>query len=106
MSFCKTLNPFAVMLGAALSIAPLASFAADEVPVKIGFAAPMTGANAGYGKDLQNGVKLALEEANAQKIKIGDKVRPGQPAGAGAEDGGSRRSDHRSFVHQARFARP
>ncbi|BCF97555.1 branched chain amino acid ABC transporter substrate-binding protein [Paraburkholderia sp. PGU19] len=74
MSFCKTLNPFAVMLGAALSIAPLASFAADETPVKIGFAAPMTGANAGYGKDLQNGVRLALEEANAQKIKIGDKV--------------------------------
>jgi branched-chain amino acid transport system substrate-binding protein len=74
MSFCKTLNPFAVMLGAVLSIAPLASQAADEVPVKIGFAAPMTGANAGYGKDLQNGVRLALEEANAQKIKIGDKV--------------------------------
>ncbi|BFG73908.1 branched-chain amino acid ABC transporter substrate-binding protein [Paraburkholderia terrae] len=74
MSFCKTLNPFAVVLGAALSIAPLASFAADELPVKIGFAAPMTGANAGYGKDLQNGVRLALEEANAQKIKIGDKV--------------------------------
>jgi len=74
MSFCKTLNPFAVMLGAVLSIAPLASFAADELPVKIGFAAPMTGANAGYGKDLQNGVRLALEEANAQKIKIGDKV--------------------------------
>ncbi|ALL64809.1 amino acid/amide ABC transporter substrate-binding protein, HAAT family [Paraburkholderia caribensis MBA4] len=74
MSFCKTLNPFAVMLGAVLSIAPLTSFAADELPVKIGFAAPMTGANAGYGKDLQNGVRLALEEANAQKIKIGDKV--------------------------------
>ncbi|ALP62636.1 MULTISPECIES: branched-chain amino acid ABC transporter substrate-binding protein [Paraburkholderia] len=74
MSFCKTLNPFAVMLGAVLSIAPLSSFAADELPVKIGFAAPMTGANAGYGKDLQNGVRLALEEANAQKIKIGDKV--------------------------------
>ena len=74
MSFCKTLNPFAVMLGAVLSIALLASFAADELPVKIGFAAPMTGANAGYGKDLQNGVRLALEEANAQKIKIGDKV--------------------------------
>ncbi|MEI6003356.1 branched-chain amino acid ABC transporter substrate-binding protein [Paraburkholderia bengalensis] len=74
MSFCKTLKPFAVMLGAVLSVAPVASFAADEVPVKIGFAAPMTGANAGYGKDLQNGVRLAIEEANAQKIKIGDKV--------------------------------
>jgi branched-chain amino acid transport system substrate-binding protein len=56
-----------------IAAAPLASFA-DDLPVKIGFAAPMTGANAGYGKDLENGVRLAIEEANAQKIKIGDKV--------------------------------
>ncbi len=72
MSLRKTLQPFAVLLGA-LAMSPLAAHAQDT-DVKIGFAAPLTGANAGYGKDLQNGVQLALDEANAQKIKIGDKV--------------------------------
>jgi branched-chain amino acid transport system substrate-binding protein len=73
MSLHNTLKPLALFVGAALAIAPLASFA-DDLPVKIGFAAPLTGANAGYGKDLENGVRLAIEEANAQKLKIGGKV--------------------------------
>ncbi len=73
MSLRNTLKPLALFVGATFAIAPLASFA-DDLPVKIGFAAPLTGANAGYGKDLENGVRLAIEEANAQKIKIGDKV--------------------------------
>ena len=73
MSFRNTLKPLAMFIGAAFAIAPLAGFA-DDLPVKIGFAAPLTGANAGYGKDLENGVRLAVDEANAQKIKIGDKV--------------------------------
>ncbi|WP_089342357.1 branched-chain amino acid ABC transporter substrate-binding protein [Burkholderia singularis] len=47
--------------------------AADETPVRIGFAAPLTGVNAGYGKDLQNGVQLALDDARAQQIKIAGK---------------------------------
>jgi branched-chain amino acid transport system substrate-binding protein len=50
------------------------SAAADTFDVKVGFAAPLTGANAGYGKDLQNGVQLALDEANAKKIQIGGKT--------------------------------
>jgi branched-chain amino acid transport system substrate-binding protein len=73
MSFRKTLQPLVVMLGALLAVAPLSGFA-DDLPVKIGFAAPLTGVNAGYGKDLENGVLLAIEEANAQKIKIGNQV--------------------------------
>jgi branched-chain amino acid transport system substrate-binding protein len=73
MSLRKTMQPFAVLVGTLFSVAPLSSYA-DDLPVKIGFAAPLTGVNAGYGKDLQNGVRLALDEANAQKIKIGDKV--------------------------------
>jgi len=64
MSFRKTLKPLVVMLGALLAVAPLSGFA-DDLPVKIGFAAPLTGVNAGYGKDLENGVLLAIEEANA-----------------------------------------
>jgi branched-chain amino acid transport system substrate-binding protein len=73
MSFRNTLKPLAMMLGAILTVAPLSSYA-DDLPVKIGFAAPLTGVNAGYGKDLENGVRLAIEEANAQKIKIGNQV--------------------------------
>jgi branched-chain amino acid transport system substrate-binding protein len=41
--------------------------------VKIGFAGPMTGAQAHYGKDFQNGVSLAVEEMNATKPVIGGK---------------------------------
>ncbi|WP_460901651.1 branched-chain amino acid ABC transporter substrate-binding protein [Paraburkholderia jirisanensis] len=73
MSLCNTLKPFAVLLGALFALAPAAAFA-DDLQVKIGFAGPLTGPNAGYGKDLQNGVQLAIDEANAQKLKIGDKV--------------------------------
>jgi branched-chain amino acid transport system substrate-binding protein len=73
MSLRNTLKPLALLVGAIFAVAPPATFA-DDLPVKIGFAAPLTGANAGYGKDLENGVRLAIEEANAQKIKIGDKV--------------------------------
>lgn len=49
-----------------------AAFAAAEV-VKLGFAAPMTGAQAQYGKDMQNGVVLAVEEMNASKPQMGGK---------------------------------
>jgi branched-chain amino acid transport system substrate-binding protein len=41
--------------------------------VKIGFAGPLTGAQAHYGKDFQNGVVLAVEEMNATKPMIGGK---------------------------------
>ena len=46
---------------------------ADTTDVKVGFAAPLTGVNAGYGKDLQNGVQLALDDAAAQKVQIAGK---------------------------------
>lgn len=82
MSLRNTLKPLTIMLGAILTVAPLSSYA-DDLPVKIGFAAPLTGVNAGYGKDLQDGVLLAIEEANAQKIKIGNQVANFQVA---AED--------------------
>ena len=42
--------------------------------VKIGFSAPLTGPQAHYGKDYQNGVQLALDDANALNPVIG-----GQP---------------------------
>ncbi|MGF6743788.1 branched-chain amino acid ABC transporter substrate-binding protein [Paraburkholderia atlantica] len=39
--------------------------------VKIGVSAPLTGAAAANGKDIENGVRLAVEEANAQHTKLG-----------------------------------
>ena len=46
---------------------------AQEV-VKIGVSGPLSGANAFAGKDNENGVRLAIEELNAKKIKAGGKV--------------------------------
>jgi branched-chain amino acid transport system substrate-binding protein len=43
---------------------------ADEV-VKIGHVAPLTGANAEWGKDTENGARLAVEEINAKGLVIG-----------------------------------
>ena len=76
MHLRTNLKPLAWILACAaatLGALPL-SAAADTLDVKVGFAAPLTGANAGYGKDLQNGVQLALDEANAKKIQIGGKT--------------------------------
>jgi branched-chain amino acid transport system substrate-binding protein len=58
----------------AATAATLAAFAtapamADQV-VKLGFAAPLTGPQSHYGEDMRNGLTLAIEEANAQKIQL------------------------------------
>lgn len=42
------------------------AIAADDL-VKIGFAAPMTGPQAHFGKDVQNGVQLAIDDINVTK---------------------------------------
>jgi len=47
---------------------------AQTLEVKIGHVAPLTGGIAHLGKDNENGARLAIEEANAAKIKIGGKV--------------------------------
>jgi branched-chain amino acid transport system substrate-binding protein len=55
--------------------APKAAAPAEEtVTVKIGHAGPLTGSIAHLGKDDENGVHLAIDEANEKKIKIGGKV--------------------------------
>ena len=45
----------------------------DVLVVRIGHVAPMSGPQAHYGKDNENGVRMALEELNAQNITIGGK---------------------------------
>ncbi|HET8707179.1 MAG TPA: branched-chain amino acid ABC transporter substrate-binding protein [Pseudomonadales bacterium] len=50
-----------------------ASTNADEIVIKIGHAAPLTGPQAHLGKDNENGVRIAIDELNAKGFKIGDK---------------------------------
>lgn len=47
---------------------------ADDTVVKIGFAGPLTGPSAHQGADLEHAVTIALDEANAKKLKIGSNV--------------------------------
>ncbi len=60
-------------LWVAAALCALGSAASAQEVIKLGFAAPMTGAQAQYGKDMQNGVTLAIEEFNATKPKIAGK---------------------------------
>jgi len=48
--------------------------AKPEMVVKIGHVAPLTGPIAHLGKDNENGARLAIEDANAQKIEIDGKI--------------------------------
>ncbi|MGH8686332.1 MAG: branched-chain amino acid ABC transporter substrate-binding protein [Burkholderiales bacterium] len=45
----------------------------DSSEIKIGHAGPLTGGIAHLGKDNENGARLAIEQANEAKIKIGGK---------------------------------
>ncbi len=51
-----------------------AAGAADELVVKIGHVGPTSGAIAHLGKDNENGARMAIDELNAKKVKIGGKV--------------------------------
>ncbi len=47
--------------------------AGDSIVVKIGHVAPVSGAQAHYGKDNENGVRMAIEDLNKQGVMIGGK---------------------------------
>lgn len=57
-----------------LSLAFAGQAYAQEQIVKIGHSGPLSGANAFAGKDNENGVRLAVEELNAQKLVVGNKT--------------------------------
>ncbi|MEK6420291.1 MAG: branched-chain amino acid ABC transporter substrate-binding protein [Burkholderia gladioli] len=46
---------------------------AQDAVIKIGVAAPLTGVAAAYGKDIENGVRLAVGEANARHPQVAGK---------------------------------
>ena len=57
------------VIGLATLIFP--TIATADQTVKIGVSGPLTGASAANGKDIENGVRMAIDEANAQHLKIG-----------------------------------
>jgi len=60
-------------LGLLIAGVMVGSAHAQTTTIKIGTAAPLTGAGANYGKDMELGVRLAVAEANKQGIKIAGK---------------------------------
>ena len=66
--------PASAPAAAAPAAAPATATApADAEIVKIGSVAPMSGAQAHYGRDNENGVRMAIEDINAQGTTIGGK---------------------------------
>ena len=59
-------------LTVAAAIAAVAGMAsAQDMVVKIGHVAPISGAQAHYGKDNENGARMAIEDLNAKGVTIG-----------------------------------
>jgi branched-chain amino acid transport system substrate-binding protein len=59
------------VLAAMAAVAGIA--AAQDMVVKIGHVAPISGAQAAYGKDNENGARMAIEDLNAAGVMIGGK---------------------------------
>lgn len=55
------------------AIAAVAGMASAQEVVKIGHVAPVSGAQAHYGKDNENGARMAIEDLNAKGVTIGGK---------------------------------
>ncbi len=60
-------------LAVAAALASVGGIASAQTVVKLGHVAPLTGTAAHLGKDNEAGAKLAIEELNAKKLKIGGK---------------------------------
>jgi len=61
-----------VIMGAVVAMCAVAA-SAQETVVKIGHVAPMSGGQAHYGKDNENGARMAVEDLNAKGVVIGGK---------------------------------
>jgi branched-chain amino acid transport system substrate-binding protein len=74
----RTLYLFAVLAFALVGCgktepAQTVASSSDELIIKIGAAAPLTGPQAHVGKDNENGTRMAIDDANAKGIVIGGK---------------------------------
>ena len=66
----QTRVALAAAVSATLMAAPIAQ---AQTVVKIGHVGPVSGAQAHYGRDNENGARMAVDELNAQKLTIGGK---------------------------------
>ncbi len=86
MSYKHLSLPLAVLFAAALvacgksetsgstpASPTVSSSTSDDLVVKIGASAPLTGPQAHIGKDNENGTRMAIEDANVKNITIGGK---------------------------------
>jgi branched-chain amino acid transport system substrate-binding protein len=64
---------FKLTVGAAIAALVSVAGAQDVQVVKIGHVAPVSGPQASYGKDNENGARMAIEDLNAQNIVINKK---------------------------------
>src|SRR4051794_5198972 len=62
-----------ITVAAAIAVVAGLASAQDVQVVKIGSVAPMSGSQASYGRDNDNGVRMAIEDINAQNLTIGGK---------------------------------
>src|ERR1700690_191394 len=69
MNCQRRISSLAGLLGIAFALA--AGGAQAQEVVKIGFASPLTGPQANYGKDNQNGAQMAIDELNTRGMTIG-----------------------------------
>jgi len=67
----KKIPLFVVLTASTAVLSMNTTHAFAQQTVLIGFAAPLTGASARAGKDLENGARLAVEEINAKGLVIG-----------------------------------
>lgn len=59
---------------AAAAVAAYGLANAEDIVVKIGHVAPLSGPQAHYGKDNENGARMAIDDLNAKGVKIGGKT--------------------------------
>ncbi|WP_322071892.1 branched-chain amino acid ABC transporter substrate-binding protein [Paraburkholderia bannensis] len=71
MELVPTMRKVLLSLLVTTALAGVAGEAVAQQVVKIGLSAPLTGIGAANGKDMENGARLAIEEANAQHLHIG-----------------------------------
>ena len=91
--------PLSAVALVACSLATASAFAQDVQTVKIAHAGPVSGGIAHIGKDTENGVRLAIDDLNAQNLVIGGKKIKFEIA---AEDDGTDRKFNRMRPSMAR----
>ena len=72
MTVCTPPNKL-LPLFAALALGLVAQQAQAQTVVRIGHVGPVSGAQAHYGRDNENGARMAVEELNTQGVSIGGK---------------------------------